>query len=226
MLAALPRWIGWGAFVLALVAGMVNAVGFLAFGHQAITHLTGTTTLLGVAAAEGRPLLALELLLFIASFFVGAAVSGALVRDSTLRLGRRYGVALMLESLLLLLAIPLLREHSSIGICLASAACGLQNAMASTYSGHVLRTTHLSGIITDLGIMLGQRLRGLRADPRRRNLYLLICLGYLAGAGIGAAGFVRLGENVLLGPAVLTGAGGLVYAVYRQRRLRRGLPLD
>lgn len=226
MLSALPRWIGWGAFVLALVAGMVNAVGFLAFGHQAITHLTGTTTLLGVAAAQLRPALAMELLLFIASFLIGAAVSGALVRDSTLRLGRRYGVALMLESLLLLLSVPLLREHSTLGICLASAACGLQNAMASTYSGHVLRTTHLSGIITDLGIMLGQRLRGLRADARRRNLYLLICLGYLAGACAGAGGFQRVGENVLLLPAVLTGTAGLVYTVYRHRRLQRGLPLD
>jgi uncharacterized membrane protein YoaK (UPF0700 family) len=220
--AALPGWVGGGAFALALVAGMVNAVGFLAFGHQAITHLTGTTTLLGVAIAQGQGVLVAQLALFLASFFAGAALSGAIVRDSTLRLGRRYGVALMLESLLLLLAVPLLRSHSTAGICLASAACGLQNAMASTYSGAVLRTTHVSGIVTDLGIMLGQRLRGLRHDARRRNLYLLIVAGFALGALAGAAGFGLAGENVLLLPAVLTGAAGLAYAVYRQRTLRRG----
>jgi uncharacterized membrane protein YoaK (UPF0700 family) len=220
MIASLPRWVGLGAFALAMVAGMVNAVGFLAFGHQAITHLTGTTTLLGVALAGRESAVAIELLLFLTSFFVGATASGALLRDSTLRLGRRYGVALMLESLLLLLSIPLLRQHSTAGICLASAACGLQNAMASTYSGHVLRTTHLSGIVTDLGIMLGQRLRGLATDARRRNLYLLICLGYLAGAVAGGGGFPYLGENLLLVPALLTGASGLAYAVYQQRRVK------
>lgn len=221
VVASLPRWVGAGAFALASVAGMVNAVGFLAFGHQAITHLTGTTTLFGVAVAEGQTLLALELLAFLASFFAGAALSGALIGDSTLRLGRRYGVALLLEALLLLLAIPLLRHHSTAGICVATAACGLQNAMASTYSGAVLRTTHVSGIFTDLGIILGQWLRGLGHDARRRNLYLLIVLGFALGALAGATGFARLRENVLLLPAAITGASGLAYAIYRQRMLRR-----
>lgn len=222
--AALPRWVGAGAFALASVAGMVNAVGFLAFQHQAITHLTGTTTLLGIAVAQGRAALALDLLLFLLSFFAGAALSGALVRDSTLRLGRRYGVALMLESLLLLLAVPLLSRHSTAGICVAIAACGLQNAMASTYSGAVLRTTHVSGIFTDLGIMFGQGLCGVRHDARRRNLYLLIVLGFAIGATVGSLGFTVLAERILLVPAGLTGAAGLAYAVYRQRALQRGRP--
>lgn len=222
IVAGLPRWVGTGAFALAAVAGMVNAVGFLAFEHQAITHLTGTTTLVGVALAQGETGLALNLLLFLVSFFAGAVLGGALVRDSTLRLGRRYGVALMIESLLLLLAIPLLREHSTAGICVATAACGLQNAMASTYSGAVLRTTHVSGIVTDLGIMLGQRLRGLAHEARRCNLYLLILSGFALGALAGAAGFAHMAERVLLWPAVLTGVTGLAYAVYHHRTLRRG----
>ena len=46
---ALPRWVWVGAGALACVAGMVNAVGFLGFEHQAVTHLTGTTTLFGIA---------------------------------------------------------------------------------------------------------------------------------------------------------------------------------
>lgn len=220
--ASLPRWVGAGAFALACIAGMVNAVGFLAFEHQAITHLTGTTTLFGVALAQGQGGLALNLLLFLLSFLAGAALSGAIVRDSTLRLGRRYGLALVLESALLLLAIPLLHRHSVAGICVATAACGLQNAMASTYSGAVLRTTHVSGIFTDLGIMLGQRLLGHGHDARRRNLYLLIVAGFALGAVCGAAGFGVLGENVLAVPALLTGVTGLAYALYRDRAMRRG----
>ena len=50
---ALPRWVWIGAGLLACVAGMVNVVGYLGFEHQAVTHLTGTTTLLGSAMAQG-----------------------------------------------------------------------------------------------------------------------------------------------------------------------------
>ncbi len=88
-------------------------------------------------------------------------LSGFLIQDSTLQLGRRYGVALLLESLLLCAAVPLLYRDNSFGIYSASCACGLQNAMVSTYSGAVVRTTHLSGMFTDLGIFLGHAIRGL-----------------------------------------------------------------
>ena len=49
----LPRWVWIGAVVLAGVAGMVNVIGFLGFEHQAISHLTGTTCLLGAALVDG-----------------------------------------------------------------------------------------------------------------------------------------------------------------------------
>ena len=79
---------------------------------------------------------------------------------SALRLGRRYGVALSVESLMLFAAIPLFRHQHLAGPLLAAMACGLQNAMATTYSGAVVRTAHLSGMFTDLGIMLGHWLFG------------------------------------------------------------------
>ena len=50
---ALPRWVWIGAGALACIAGMINVVGYLGFEHQAITHLTGTTSLLGAAIAHG-----------------------------------------------------------------------------------------------------------------------------------------------------------------------------
>ena len=47
MISRLPSWVEAGAFSLALMAGVVNAVGLLGFSHQAVSHLTGTSTLLG-----------------------------------------------------------------------------------------------------------------------------------------------------------------------------------
>ena len=49
----LPRWVWIGAVLLACVAGMVNVIGYLGFEHQAVSHLTGTTSLLGAAIAHG-----------------------------------------------------------------------------------------------------------------------------------------------------------------------------
>lgn len=220
MISRLPPWILWGASVLAFVAGIVNAVGFLGFQHQGVTHLTGTSTLAGIAAARLDGLEVLHLLTVIGAFVGGAVLSGIIVQDSTLHLGRRYGAALLVESLLLGVAVPLLRRQSLLGDYLASAACGLQNAMASTYSGAVLRTTHVSGIFTDLGIFIGHLLRGIPVDWRRFRLWIGLLTGFFGGGACGALLFARWEYAALYLPASLTGLGALHYGVYREWRRR------
>ena len=217
----LPRWVWVGAGLLACVAGMVNVVGYLSFEQQAVTHLTGTTTLLGEAVAR-HDLRAISHLAAVAlAFMAGAALSGMIVQDSTLKLGRRYGVALVLESLLLFAAIPLFMQGRLAGPLLAAMACGLQNAMATTYSGAVIRTSHLSGMFTDLGIGLGHALRGMPLQKRRLLLCGLIISGFFTGAVLGALLFVRFGYAALAVPATITGSIGLGYAAHRQLQLRR-----
>ena len=100
-------------------------------------------------------------------------------------------------------------------------ACGLQNAMATTYSGAVIRTSHLSGMFTDLGIGLGHAIRGMPLQKRRLLLCGLIISGFFTGAVLGALLFVRFSYAALMVPAVVTGSIGLSYAVYRQLQLRR-----
>lgn len=215
MISKLPGWVWIGGWVLAFIAGIVNVVGLFGFEHQALTHLTGTTSLLAAALAtlDGRA--ALHLAAVIGSFVAGTILSGFLIQDSTLRLGRRYGVALLVESLLLCVAVPLLRTHHAFGIYSASCACGLQNAMISTYSGAVIRTTHLSGMFTDLGIFLGHALRGLPVDARRLRLCALIISGFLAGGIAGTVAFQFLEYFALLIPAALTAGTAIAYGIYR-----------
>src|SRR3954468_22842099 len=191
MISKIPRWAWLGSAALAFVAGIINAVGFLGFQHQGVTHLTGSTTLLGIAVAGGHVHESSHLIAVAVSFVLGCILSGAMILDSTLQLGRRYGLALMVESLLLVCAVPLLQRTSHLGVYLASCACGLQNGMVSTYSGAVLRTTHVSGVITDLGIFLGHFLRGVPLDMRRVRLALLLLLSFFAGTIAGAFGFTR-----------------------------------
>ncbi|MEO5714969.1 MAG: YoaK family protein [Luteolibacter sp.] len=217
MISMLPRWVWAGAWALAFIGGMVNVVGLLGFEHQAVTHLTGTTSMLAAALADLDGAAAIHFAAIIGSFVAGTVLSGFLIRDSTLQLGRRYGVALLLESFLLCAAVPLLKHHNIIGIYSASCACGLQNAMMSTYSGAVIRTTHISGMFTDLGIFLGHTLRGLPVDLRRLRLCFLVISGFLVGGILGAVAFRRLSYSALFIPAALTTITSLAYGTYLVR---------
>jgi uncharacterized membrane protein YoaK (UPF0700 family) len=214
----LAGWVWIGAAVLACVAGIVNVVGFLGFQQQAITHLTGNTSLLGAAlvAGDARGILALGTML--AAFVFGAMLGGLIIQDSTLRLGRRYGVALSIESLLLVAAVPLFRQQHLAGPILAAVAIGLQNAMATTYSGALVRTSHVSGMFTDLGLMLGHALRGLPPARRRMALCALVIAFFFAGGVAGAVLFARWDYATLYLPAALTGGAALGYFTYRLRR--------
>ena len=221
----LPRWVWVGAAALSCVAGIVNVVGFLGFQHQAITHLTGNTSLLAASLTNGDWRAARHLFSAMAAFVAGAALGGLIVQDSTLRLGRRYGVALSIEALLLVLAVPLFQHQLAAGAVCAALACGLQNAMATTYSGAVVRTTHVSGMFTDLGIMLGHALRGMPLARRRLGLCVLVISFFFAGGLLGAVLFARFGYAALYLPAALTGVTGVGYGTWRQLQLRRGTHL-
>lgn len=214
MITKLPPWIEKGAWTMAFIAGMVNAVGLLGFKHQAVTHLTGTTSLLAAAWAFQDGTSAGHYTAIIGSFLTGSMISGFLIQDRTLQLGRRYGIALLLEAMLLAVAVPLLNRNSLFGIYFASCSCGLQNAMVSTYSGTLLRTTHMTGMFTDLGIFLGHYLRGLPVNLRRLRLCLLIIFGFLSGGMMGAFVFQYWKYATLYLPAALTACASFVYGWY------------
>ena len=223
MAERLATWVWVGAAALASVAGIVNVVGFLGFQQQAVTHLTGNTSLLAAALVGGDAGMALGLGAMLLAFVAGSMLSGLIVQDSTLRLGRRYGVVLTIESLMLLAAVPLFRQQHLAGPILAATACGLQNAMATTYSGALVRTSHVSGMFTDLGLMLGHALRGLPLARRRVALCVLVIAFFFAGGITGALLFARWDYATLYLPSLLTGGAALGYFAYR---LRRGAVTD
>ncbi len=214
MIAKLPRWVWLGAALLAGIAGLINAVGFLSVARQGVTHLTGTTTLFGLALGGARWREAGYFFALIAAFVFGAMLSGLIVRERSLQLGRRYGLALVLEAMLLAAAVPLLQAQHVAGDYLASAACGLQNAMVSTYSGFAVRTTHVSGMFTDIGIALGAMLRGLPADGLKFKLWSILIGAFAGGGAVGALLFGRFGFGTLYFPAAITAATGAGYWAY------------
>jgi len=101
MITKLPKWIWFGAGALSFIAGMINVVALLGFEHQSVTHLTGTTSMLSSALASMDGAAALRFCVVIGSFVLGTVVSGFVIRDGALRLGKRYWIVLLLESVLL-----------------------------------------------------------------------------------------------------------------------------
>jgi uncharacterized membrane protein YoaK (UPF0700 family) len=209
MLTRLPSWVEKGGFVLALAAGSVNAIAIMSFNHQGVSHLSGISTSLGIAVAGSDFSAVTLLVLVLLAFLLGAATSGFVIGGTSLALSRRYAVALFGEAALLIAAMWLLQRGSTAGHLLASAACGLQNAMTSTYSGAVVRTTHVTGLFTDLGVSLGLRLRG--EDWHRRRVWLSVALisGFILGGALGAWGFTLAQYWALALPAALAAVLGV-----------------
>jgi len=214
LISQLPKWVEVGALILALIAGFVNAVGLLSFEHQSVSHLSGTATLLGTSFLNSSYQSVFHLLGILLSFLLGSTLSGFLLHGSTLKLGSKYDVALFLESALLLVTIWFLSVGSFYGHFFASAACGLQNAMATKYSGAVIRTTHLTGIFTDLGIMFGEYFRSKTLDKRKAKLFLIIILGFIFGGTLGALLYTKYQFMALLFPASICMFIAVVYRVY------------
>ena len=170
----LPLWIQLGAFFLAVNAGMINVLGLVTVLHQSVSHMTGNVSVLAMSLVHWQPESILYLLLVTVCYVIGSFYSGVILGNSHFRLGRRYGVPLTLVAFFIFLCWFFLPYFPRYALLWACVAMGVQNAMVSHYKGTIIRTTHLSGVLTDLGLALGYRVRGLVVERRRVVLHLLI----------------------------------------------------
>jgi len=217
----LPFWVQLGAFLLAVNAGIINVLGLITVLHQSVSHMTGNVSMLAMALVQWHPEQVLYLVLITVCYVIGSMYSGLILGNSNFQLGRRYGYPLSLVALFILLCWILLPFYPRYALLWASVAMGVQNAMVSHYKGTIIRTTHLSGVLTDLGLALGYRLRGLEVESRRTVLHLLILIGFLSGGVLASWIYPSLKLNAFLIPAVLSLTLSLTYWIIylRYRRL-------
>lgn len=205
-----------GAVLLAGVAGYVNVVVLGVF-HVPVSHMSGAVSRLGVDLVQRSGGDLTLVLSIVAAFLGGAMLSGVIIGSRKLAPGRRYGAVLLLEGAVLALAAVQLHHRRPSGIPLAAMACGLQNAMASSYFGLVIRTTHVTGIVTDIGVFIGHWIRGRRVQPWKLLLLLSILLGFFGGGVAGQLAYVRVGTSALgiaAAGCVMAGGG---YVLWRHR---------
>lgn len=201
MINKLPSWLIWGAALLAFSAGCVNITALLGFANLSVSHVTGNVSLFSSSIAHLDVHKFLYIGAVLASFLTGAVLSGFIIHHEPLTLGSRYGVALAVEAGLLIAAVIFFYQKLWLGEMLASMACGLQNAMIATYSGSVIRTTHLTGITSDIGEAVGTWLSGRQIDGKTLKLQVLIWLMFLSGGITGALCYRFVGFRTLFLPA-------------------------
>ena len=230
-------------FVLAAVAGAINAGGFLAV-QQYTSHVTGMMSAIADNLVLGQPQVVVTGLVGVLAFLCGAICCAMLVNYARRhQLASEYALPLLLEALLILcfglLGARLARIEGLLVPATVVLLCfimGLQNAVATKVSNAVIRTTHMTGIVTDLGIELG-KLAYWNRDPnpafhvradRDRLTMLAGLLGcFLVGGISGALGFKYLGYVSTVPLAVLLAAMALVPVLddWTSRHDRPGRPV-
>lgn len=235
-----------GAF-LALCAGIVDVVGLHLFG-QLTTNQTGTVARLGeeiyrIHIHKTDTIDVRDASLILVSFIFGAFLCGILIDKNQVHFGGKsaYGLAMVGNSLLIIAAWAA-HPHVS-GMYLLAAASGLQNAMCTSHFGAVVRTTHVTGTVTDIGstsgrmvmILLRKRFKTsklnvvekaeIEVDLKKLFVLLPLLFGFWIGCVCGAYLEDWFDKNALFVPAGFTGIFGLIYMCCRNQlkeKLKRG----
>jgi uncharacterized membrane protein YoaK (UPF0700 family) len=193
---------------LCFVAGATNAGGFLAVG-QYTSHMTGVVSSVADNLVLGQLALVLAGLASLAAFTGGAMATAWMVNWGLRRkLQSAYGRPLLLEAGLLLLfglvgtginfSASFFAPLTVLVLCFIM---GLQNAVITKISHAEIRTTHVTGLVTDLGIELGKLLyvnrlnqaTPVRANTKKLNIQLLLIGSFFGGGILGALGFKHVG---------------------------------
>lgn len=218
-------------FALAFQGGFVNMLGLLSV-HRFVSHVTGFAGHFSEALAQMKWFDALGSFFIPVFFLLGAIMSGLFTE-----VRREKGKApiyiysmLSMSGIFLWLALighfelfgnfgePFQNFRDFILLASLSFACGMQNALFTQASGAVVRTTHLTGITTDLGIGLAKTLTGEanELDMKANRLRLGLIIYFLLGSVIGTLLINKLEYNSFLIPSLISGA--IAYRLYRVRK--------
>ncbi|MBK9346370.1 MAG: DUF1275 domain-containing protein [Burkholderiales bacterium] len=197
--------------LLAFVAGAINAGGFLAV-KQYTSHMTGIVSAMADDIVLGHVLLALAGLSSLLSFICGAVTTTILVNWARRKnLHAEFALSIMLEAFLLLVfgllganLNALIELFVPTTVLLLCFIMGLQNAIVTKASNAEIRTTHMTGVVTDLGIELGRLIywnrthtedlaHFVKADRDKLQIHATILALFIVGALIGASSFKWIG---------------------------------
>lgn len=194
------------AGLLSSTAGALNAVGFLIAGSFT-ANMTGNISASADQLANGAVLVSLSFLGLVVAFICGAGMAALVIQTGERRQIRSvYALAIAAEAMILLLLGATLvlssvafqsGAHETFLVIVLSFVMGLQNAVTTMISRARVRTTHVSGMATDIGIELAalvgvQGARGAAMTKLRLHSLTLAC--FAIGGVCGALVFQLVGS--------------------------------
>lgn len=219
-------------YVMAMLAGAINAGGFFAV-HSYTSHVTGALSHTADNVILGEWQLAASALMGVSCFILGAAHANWTILWVKRQRGRSsYGVSMWVEAVYLLglgiLASWFSDTHSTLRTTLITLALcfimGMHNTVMSVLSGSAVRSTHMTGTATDLGIELSKilyysrnhhpRLPTVQPNWAKVRFFSLMMVSFLLGGIIGTWGYTRIGYHFTLPVAMLLflfGYGSIQY---------------
>eukprot|EP01031_Cornospumella_fuschlensis_P025187 gene25187-30420_t len=203
-----------GASALAFNAGFVNGSTYQ-FRNIPVSHVTGTTTKAGMSLGNNDyDGFALDLCLIVC-FIFGAGISGSILKSDSFQLGRAYGPLFIVGSALFLLACltSYYYPSSDFYFYFAAMACGIQNSLTTKYSGSIIRTTHMTGAATDIGLTLGKICMGDYKDAWKLLVLVPLFVSFLLGGLTSIFAFKRFGQLTLFINVILFFSIGAVYSI-------------
>jgi len=177
------------ASILSLVAGMVNVCGILSI-KVLTTNVTGHFAFFAEEMSHSSFNAAMAFLVYILFFLLGAFVSNLIVEFMSSKGIRGAHMPPMIFEMVLLIAVALLPNKflpQELTACILLFAMGMQNALVTKISKARVRTTHLTGLFTDLGIELSQLFFYRKTDERKQLAHsialrvVIICFFFLGG---------------------------------------------
>lgn len=193
---------------LSFLAGMTDAIGFLATGDF-VSFMSGNTTRMAISISQGEVHGLLRLGLAIVCFVLGNALGVMLARAV-----RRRAAPLLVSVALVLGGAVLPGLGGFVELALAIVAMGMLNAVVEQVNGMAIGLTYVTGALSRFGRGLGRWLMGERHSGWR--VQLVPWCGMLLGAVWGAWLQARLGIEALGVSAAMTLAlAGIVVLIPR-----------
>jgi len=198
------------AWSLAFVAGAVNAGGFLAV-HRYTSHVSGAVSMAADELTLGSKVVGLAALSVVACFAAGAFCASMLISFGRRhRFRSHYALSLVIEAALLMVfgMMGYQLQHVQhfylpVTVVLLAFIMGMHNSVVTTISAAEVRTTHMTGIVTDIGLELGRllyfnrdrnrKMKVILANRNKLKLHGLILVSFFGGGLVGALSFKHIG---------------------------------